>query len=319
LCMNKKIILLFIDGIGIGERNKYNPFFLVNSIYLSHFKDEFENNIKKCLVHNLIVFALDPLLDVEGIPQSATGQSSIFTGINTAKILNQHLMGFPNKKLRVMLMKNNLLLNLKKRGLKVKFINAYPLFAEELSKGWLEVDKEGNFVLKEKSENLKKFLKRVSVTTLLALSIKQKFYGLSDLINKRTIYHDFTNKFLIERGIDVPEFSPKTAANILIKNVSKYDVILYEYFLTDKIGHKPAMKKAIKIVQNLDLFLKNIVENLNLKKTSLIIFSDHGNFEDLSVKTHTKNYVPLIHIGKNLSPDFRIKKIHQIYRYISQL
>lgn len=317
--MNKKIILLFIDGFGIGEKSKYNPFSSVKSIYLSHFKTEFKSNVKDCSKHNFIVFALDPLLDVEGIPQSATGQSSIFTGINTAKILNQHLMGFPNKQLRILLMRNNLLLSLKRRGLKTKFINAYPLFAEELSKGWLKVDKNGNFVLREKSENLKKFLKRVSVTTLLALSIEQRFYGLSDLINKRTIYHDFTNEFLIERGIDVPEFSPEIAANILIKNISKYDLILYEYFLTDKIGHTSAMKRAIKVAQNLDLFLRNIVENINLKKISIIVFSDHGNFEDLSIKTHTKNYMPLIHIGYNFKPEHKITKIYQIYKYILNL
>ncbi len=318
--MQRKLILIFIDGIGIGENNKNNPFFLEKSLYFSHFKNEFKNGIKIFKKNNFIVFSLNPSLDINGIPQSATGQSSIFTGINTAKILNQHLTGFPNRELRRIVMKNNLLLKLKQRGLRVKFINSYPLFADELSKGYLKIDSSGYFILKNKNnESLTKFLKKISVTTLLALSIKQKFYGLSDLINKRTIYHDFTNNFLISKGINIPQFTPDIAGEILVKNLTYYDVILYEYFLTDKIGHKPSTDNAITTVKNLDKFVNSIINLVNLKKTDIFIFSDHGNFEDLSIRTHTKNNVPFIHIGESINFRHKINNITDIYKYILNL
>ena len=39
-------------------------------------------------------------LGIEGLPQSATGQTALFTGINAAQLLGRHLFGFPNQPFR---------------------------------------------------------------------------------------------------------------------------------------------------------------------------------------------------------------------------
>jgi bisphosphoglycerate-independent phosphoglycerate mutase (AlkP superfamily) len=45
--------------------------------------------------------------------------------------------------------------------------------------------------------------------------------------------------------------------------------------------------------------LFTILSELNSDDITLVICSDHGNFEDLSVKTHTMNSALTITAGKN--------------------
>ncbi|MDX1740430.1 MAG: peptidase, partial [Rhodothermales bacterium] len=40
-----------------------------------------------------------------------------------------------------------------------------------------------------------------------------------------------------------------------------------------------------------------LVEALDGSNTTLLLTSDHGNLEDLSVKTHTRNPVPFVALG----------------------
>ena len=55
------------------------------------------------------------------------------------------------------------------------------------------------------------------------------------------------------------------------------------------------------------------MNEMNYKKTSLIICSDHGNFEDLSLKTHTLNPSLTITAGRNAEKLYKeIKSISQI-------
>ncbi len=294
-----KIIFIFIDGFGIGEKKDTNPLFLNKLFYLSHFNDEFQqNNIKK-ISSNIIVIPLDATLDIPGIPQSATGQASLFTGKNVSKIIGEHKFGFPNKEIRKILINSNILLDLKNTGFKTKFINVYPYFADELSSGILTLTENGEFQLKNKNELINRALRRISVTTVMALTTKQSFYNINDLKNRESIYQDFTNKLLIKKNIGVEEFTPEEAGKILLKNTEHYDFILYEYFLTDKAGHKQDSREAINILESLNRFITYIIENKS-ENTLIVITSDHGNIEDLSIKTHTYNKVPCI-----ISDDFK--------------
>ncbi len=52
---------------------------------------------------------------------------------------------------------------------------------------------------------------------------------------------DYTNRFLIERGEDVAERSEEEAATVLARIVAENRFTLYEYFITDKVGHAQDM------------------------------------------------------------------------------
>jgi bisphosphoglycerate-independent phosphoglycerate mutase (AlkP superfamily) len=51
-------------------------------------------------------------------------------------------------------------------------------------------------------------------------------------------------------------------------------------------------------ISKLEGFLKGLLEHIDLKGTSVIVTSDHGNMEDLYVKTHTKNPVATLLWGR---------------------
>jgi len=92
--------------------------------------------------------------------------------------------------------------------------------------------------------------------------------------------------------LDVPKITPEDAAQRALNSLMDFDLVLYEYYLTDKAGHEMDSEKANKVLGVLDRFLMEIIENMKDGDT-LVISSDHGNIEDLSTKTHTRNPVPL--------------------------
>jgi bisphosphoglycerate-independent phosphoglycerate mutase (AlkP superfamily) len=77
------------------------------------------------------------------------------------------------------------------------------------------------------------------------------------------------------------------------------DFTLFEYFVTDPAGHQRDMEKSIAALETMDAFVGGILQSFDHDKDVLLIVSDHGNIEDLSMKTHTRNRVPLIVVGRS--------------------
>src|SRR5918993_1360204 len=89
------VLLFFIDGLGIGTRGPFNPLDNLNDAApLAVFQNEPPDT-----VFDGIVVPTDPRLGVEGRPQSASGQTTILTGVNAPAQLGYHKQGFPNEPL----------------------------------------------------------------------------------------------------------------------------------------------------------------------------------------------------------------------------
>jgi bisphosphoglycerate-independent phosphoglycerate mutase (AlkP superfamily) len=69
---------------------------------------------------------------------------------------------------------------------------------------------------------------------------------------------------------------------------------LYEYFITDKVGHAQDAAKARTVLQDLARMIRQVLHKIDLETTTMILTSDHGNIEDLSTRSHTLNAVPTI-------------------------
>ena len=270
-----KVVFLFVDGLGIGRQDKEtNPCcFDETGIF-----QIFQNSRPNFLPFDGISLELDATMGISGLPQSATGQTALLTGINSAQLLGRHLSGFPNKTLREALLKQSLLLKLKKKRKKPAFLNAFrPLFFEL----------EENEIL------------RLSATTIANHAANLPFFTLEDIIQKRAIYQDFTNYDLIEKGFEMPVYTPEEAAEIVAEATNRYDVILYEYFKSDKAVHNQDMPLAIAEIQKLGRFVFDFLNRIDLTETIVILTSDHGNIEDLSTKSHTRNPAMTITWGAN--------------------
>jgi len=270
-----RILMIFVDGLGVGERDSSkNPFAAVPSRIFRDFLDEPRSDV----VEGGRAMRADASLGVAGLPQSATGQTALLTGINAAAAIGRHVNGFPTRQLRDILHEHSILKTLKERGLRVAFINVFnPLFFEALEKG-LPV--------------------RASVTTVANMAASLPFFGVGDLMERRAVYQDFTNRLLIEKGFDVPVFTPEEAGEILARSAVRYDFCLYEYFQSDVVGHSQNRLKASEEVSKLDAFMLAVLANCDFGETSIILTSDHGNLEDLSTPKHTRNPVPVLVWGK---------------------
>ena len=262
------VLLIFVDGVGIGTRGVHNPLDGLESEFFSVFRDE------KCqLPYEGLLAETDARLGVDGLPQSATGQTAILTGVNAAKLIGRHLHGYPSPRLKQTLAEHSIYKKLIAQGRTVTFANAY-------TRSY--VDNPPRFV---------------SSTTVAAQSAGLRLRMLEDLREGCAVSHDFTNRFLIERGIDVDVCTPEMAGERLAVLAAAHDFTLYEHFITDRIGHAQRRDLAKAHLSELTRFVRAVLEAADLNRQTIIVTSDHGNIEDLSTRSHTLNPVATLLFG----------------------
>jgi 2,3-bisphosphoglycerate-independent phosphoglycerate mutase len=266
------VLLFFIDGLGIGTRGSHNPFDRLDDVApLAIFQDE-----PPVVPFSGLLARTDARLGVDGRPQSASGQTTILTGINAAAAIGYHKQGFPNQELLGIIREHSIFLQLKRAGInEITFANTYTEQFFEKRPRW------------------------ISATTAAVEAAGLRFNRLEDLKAGRAVYQDFTNALLIERGEPVDLRTPEEAGEVLASIVARNRFTLYEYFITDKVGHAQDHEAAAHVLRVLALFIRTLLGKLDLQRTTVILTSDHGNIEDLSLRSHTLNAVPTIIWGEH--------------------
>lgn len=274
-----RVLLLFVDGFGLGENDpERNPQLLSPSrtVHALFGGVPVRGN---GLYHGngAIAVPTDPLLGVPGIPQSGTGQTTIFTGVNAPAAIGTHSGPYPNATLREIIGRGNLFQWLRSAGLRVALGNAYPpiLF-----------------------ERLARRKARRSAIMQAALSAGVRLRDVHDLREGNAVSSfSITNRMWREHGAPVPLITAREAGRNLVRLSQQNDFTAFEYSLTDVAGHKNDHARILEVLSELDDFWGGAVEELDPRGTLLIITSDHGNIEDWSVKGHTLNPVPTMLIG----------------------
>ena len=219
-----KVLFLFIDGVGLRDAATDNP---VNP----------EVCPALCRLIAKHGKPIDARLGIDGPPQSATGQGTMFTGVNCAAAMGKHCEGFPGPALRAIIEKSNLFLQLEKRGRKVAFADAYLVdSADELA-----------------SRRFK------SVTTVMALTVPKVVLTADDLMEDRALMQDLTRETIQDRYPDVAIIPPQRAAEHLFAIAQKNDFTLYEFFQTDVAGHSMDYGRACAVLRLYDRFLAALV------------------------------------------------------------
>lgn len=217
----------------------------------------------------------DACLGVPGLPQSATGQTTLLTGVNAAAFVGRHVNAYPTGRLRRLLEERNLLTLGAAAGRRVTFLNMF-------RPDGLELILSGR--------------RRPSATTAAALAAGVRLRTVEDLLAGRAVYHDVTCWTIVGQHYGVPLVTPEEAARRALNVAREHDLCLYEYFLTDIAGHSRETELCSLVLGNLDRFLATCVRDSGGRIT-LVLASDHGNVEDLSVGTHTANPVPVLAFG----------------------
>ena len=221
--------------------------------------------------------AVDACLGVEGLPQSGTGQAALFSSENAPQIAGRHFGPYPHSKTRPLLNSKSLFGRASSLGVSCHFLNAYPdIFFRKMNK-----------------------TNRWTCTTFMAKKAGIPLNTTKDILAGNAITADLTQQWWsdnLDVSIHIPVISPHEAALRVLNAMNNYELLLYEYYLTDKAGHKQDASYAQKIFKPLDDFLWSIIKQKN-NDDSIVLCSDHGNLEDLSTKSHTRNPVPLAVIG----------------------
>ena len=255
--------MVFIDGLGIAP---------VGTRECPLSADTCPHLLESITAHSC---AVDAHLGVPGLPQSATGQTAMLTGVNAAHAMKRHIEGFPGPGLCRIIVKHNIFSKLVSRGYLATFANGYFL----------------------ESEDEARRLRLRSVTTVSTLSALGSVRNRAMLERNQAVYQDLTREALVERGYTGPLVTPQEAAEHLLTITDEHHFTLFEYFQTDRAGHTGDMQKATEVLKRLDVFIGALLENMDRERLRLIITSDHGNIEDLSTRRHTHNPVPFCVIG----------------------
>ena len=278
-------LFVFVDGVGAGARDPDRNPLARGDFLLSRFEDGTGTPLP---AGGRAVLA-DATLGVPGRPQSATGQTSILTGENAPALLGRHLLGFPNAALRELLQRRSLFRVLGEAGRSAAFANAYPVaYLRALG---LEADGEPEFASSRRSRRA-----RASATTVAFAAGGGRFRTWPDARAGRGLTHDITGLRARAYGADVPLRAPEEAAEILWALSRPHDLTVFEFFETDEAGHARSMERALEALARLDALLRTLVAGLG-PDDALVVTSDHGNVEDLSIRNHTLALVPVLGFG----------------------
>jgi hypothetical protein len=273
-----RALLVFVDGIGFGRPGPQNPFFETPLDVLAPLGGG-------AIFPGASLAHVDASLGHPGLPQSATGQSVIFTGTDAIALVGGHASGYPSRKLRELITREGFLGKARTRGLRAKFLNAY----DERRARHVEN------VLAGKEEVNRRFAP--SASSVCGLACGNSLSTFEDLKRGRAATFDLTGDLLRAAGLDAPRISIEQAARNVAAGAADNDVGLFEMFLTDAAGHSQDNEWARDEAVRTDRFLRVLFESIDPREQLVVVTSDHGNLEDLSVRTHTRAPVPLLAYG----------------------
>ncbi len=109
-----------------------------------------------------------------------------------------------------------------------------------------------------------------------------------------------------------PEMSAREVTEVVLKNLSEYDLIILNFANPDMVGHTGVVDAGIKAVETIDECVSRIVPALLALGGKALITADHGNCEQMrnadgSPNTaHTTNLVHLLYVADDASR-FRVE------------
>ncbi len=269
-------LLVFLDGVGLGEAGIHNPLSAPESMpFLSALLGQPWLKGASANHAELLFQPIDATLGVAGLPQSATGQTTLYTGQNAPKFLGHHQSGFANGSLR-------------------QLIDRYGLFSQALALGSSAT--LANAYSPDYFYAIANRSRRYSVCTLLNLSAQPPFRLQYEYDQGKALFWNIIGETPPTLSVHRAPISPQVAGARLAALSADYGVTLFECYLCDYAGHAQDGGRAIAYLQRIDRFLESAIAHLPANVT-LLLTSDHGNVEDLSTKRHTLNSVPLLAIG----------------------
>lgn len=262
-------LLLFFDGVGIGRDDPaVNPFAAAGAVRLGAVRGIEPSD-------GAAFRTLDATLGIAGLPQSATGQTTLYTGVNAARLLGRHQLGLPGPSLHPVLAAESLFLKLVRAGRRPTFANAF-------TRSHLDARRP-----------------RFGATTRMVLASGVPLRMLDpEEARDEALPHDFSGEWTRARGIGAKPRTAAEAASVLATLLESHDLVLYEYFLTDLAGHRGTWEERVEQARRAESLVDAALRTVDLARHRVVAFSDHGNLEESDHDRHTRNPVPLLAWGR---------------------
>ena len=267
----KRVLFIFLDGVGIGPSDaEINPFLTAELPTLRSLLDDripvLDNGADLVIGTRAASFPLDPLMGVEGLPQSGTGQTSLLTGENAAALFGRHFGPWVPVSLRPIMTEKNILSRARAEGLSCTFANAYPRQFRHAA-----------------------WTKRPAGPPLAAHAAGALTRDEEDLERGDALSSEILNTAWRTRlGLThLPEVTAEEAGRNLARITKRAALTFFAHYSTDTAGHTRTMGDAVAALQRVDAFLGGVIPALS-PETLLVLASDHGNIEDIS-RGHTLN------------------------------
>ncbi len=275
------VVVVFLDGVGLGSDDpQVNPLAAAHLPVLSGLLDgaRLTANTGRVATGVASLAPTDAGLGVPGRPQSATGQTALLTGLNAPQLLGGHYGPRPNAQLRRLLQGETLFTRALAAGRRVAFANAYPAaYFAAVARG-----------------------KRLHGTIPYAVDAAGlPLRTADDLVAGRALSVDLTNAAW-RNGLgypDMPLLTPAEAGGVLARLAAEHDLVFFDNWATDMVGHQADFAAAVQLLEQCDAFLGGLLAALDLRQTLVAITSDHGNIEDSTQRNHTTYAVPTLLIG----------------------
>jgi 2,3-bisphosphoglycerate-independent phosphoglycerate mutase len=269
------LLFLFLDGVGLGAKVDTNPFAVAKTPFLeSLLGGKLTRGLEPITTPEIVFRHLDAKLGFAGLPQSATGQTTLLTGKNGAEIMQGHYGPYPGPTLKQELDKGTLFSEIAGQNKPVTLTNLYP---------------PGYFRAIETKQQ------KYNVPVYAAKQAGLELLRIDDYRAGNAISVDMTGEYLHRHDATLEPLSTLEMGKRLATIAGQHDFTFFDLWLTDQAGHRWSMSDCVTLVETLDAFVRGVVENL--AAVTLVVTSDHGNLEDKAVKTHTLADVPLIAVG----------------------
>jgi len=267
--MTPRVLLCFLDGVGIGPADpETNPFLRARLHRIRAVLGGAVPHLQAPEVQGprALAFPLDASLGVPGLPQSGTGQTALLTGENAAARFGRHFGPWVPVALRPLLAERNILSRAVSLGFSCTFANAYPRKYQERA-----------------------LTRRPAAPPLVARAAGVRICDEKELARGGAVSSEIVNLTWRTRlhHTEVPDITPEEAGRNLGALSRRSHLTFFAHYATDLAGHTGDMDKAVAALDLVDRFLEGLLPELT-SPTLLVITSDHGNIEDTS-RGHTLN------------------------------
>lgn len=219
---------------------------------------------------------VDANLGVDGLPQSGTGQAALLTGVNAPELFGRHFGPWVPTAIQGLVARENIFQRLVHAGVEPAFANVAP--------GGLEGAR-------------RRTARRPGAFPFATLAAGLPVRDEADLRAGRGLVSSITTEGWREAVDPLGPIVPPEEAGRVLANISlESRFAAFAHWDTDYVGHRGTADDALAALTRVDAFLTGLLEHLH-SDTLLVLTSDHGNLEDLTVTTHTRNPVPFYAFG----------------------